>query len=50
MKRIEDMIAEAAAKVYGPAWGAMTGEQQKEIIMGFIAEAARRAAAKGVRR
>lgn len=43
MKRIEDLIAEAAARVYGAEWGKMTGEQQKNIIMGFIAEAARRA-------
>ena len=50
MKRIEDMIAEAAAQVYGAEWGRMTGEQQKNIIMGFIAEAARRAAAENGRR
>ena len=43
MKHIEDMVAEAAAKVYGAEWGRMTGKQQKDIIMGFIAEAARRA-------
>ena len=43
MKRIEDMIAKAAAQAYGAEWGRMTGEQQKNIIMGFIAEAARRA-------
>ena len=47
MKRIEDMIAEAAAQVYGAEWGRMTGEQQKNIIMGFIAEAARRAREEG---
>ena len=39
MKRIEDMIAEAAAQVYGEEWNKMTGEQQKNIIMGFIAQA-----------
>ena len=50
MKRIEDMIAEAAAQVYGTAWGEMTGEEQKNIIMGFIAEAARRGAVKNGRR
>lgn len=44
MRRIEDMIAEAAAQVYGEEWEQMTGEEQKNIIMGFIAESARRAA------
>lgn len=47
MKRIEDMIAEAAANAYGEEWNRMTGEQQKNIIMGFIAEAALRARKEG---
>ena len=44
MRDIADMIAEACMEVYGEEWGRMTGQQQHDIIIGFIAESARRAA------